>query len=221
MGKRGPKPKSEKSFRWSPELAYAIGLIATDGCLYNDGRHINFTTKDLQLARTFKRCLGLKNKIGYKNSGFKKNGRYHVVQFGNIGFYNFLVKIGLTPAKSKTIGRISTPYKYIPDLLRGLFDGDGSFYSYYDPRWKTSFLFYLIFISSSKEHLLWLQCILKKRLGVMGHGIIAPYSGAYQLKFAKTEARKIINTMYYKLNLPCLERKRKKIHNALAIDNNK
>lgn len=221
MGKRGPKPKSEKSFTWSPELVYAIGLIATDGCLYNDGRHINFTTKDLQLARTFKQCLNLQNKIGSKNSGYGNKRSYYVVQFGNIGFYNFLIKIGLTTAKSKTIGKILIPKKYIPDLIRGLFDGDGSFYYYYDPRWKSSFLFYLSFASASKNHLLWLQGLLKKRLGVIGHGIIAPYKGVYQLKFAKAESRKIIKMLYYKSNLPCLERKREKVHNALIIDNKK
>jgi len=220
MGKRGPKPKSEKLFCWSSRLAYAIGLIATDGCLYNDGRHISFTTKDLQLVKTFKRCLNLKNKIGSKNSGFGKEKKYYVLQFGDVGFYNFLNKIGLTPTKSKTIGGILTPQKYLPDLIRGLFDGDGSFYSYYDPRWKSSFMFYLIFCSSSKNHLFWLQNILTKCLGVKGHGIIAPYGGAYQLKFGKTESRKIIKMMYHKPNLPCLERKRKKIHNALIIDNN-
>ncbi|MBU2540255.1 hypothetical protein KJ786_03805 [Patescibacteria group bacterium] len=46
--------------RWSQNISYAVGLLATDGCLYNDGRHIDFTSKDIQLIKTFKACLNLK-----------------------------------------------------------------------------------------------------------------------------------------------------------------
>src|SRR3989338_4553102 len=36
-----PKPKLPlKDFKWSPELAYVVGLLVTDGCLSSDGRHI-------------------------------------------------------------------------------------------------------------------------------------------------------------------------------------
>ncbi|MFA5355413.1 MAG: hypothetical protein WC302_01615 [Candidatus Paceibacterota bacterium] len=72
--------------RWSPNLAYAVGLIATDGCLSIDGRHLNITSKDIQLLKTFKKCLGLKNKRGFKSSGFLKE-EYPRLQFGNILFY--------------------------------------------------------------------------------------------------------------------------------------
>ena len=39
---------------WSPEFAYAIGLLVTDGSLSKDGRHINFSSMDLP-------CLGRKH----------------------------------------------------------------------------------------------------------------------------------------------------------------
>ena len=48
--------------KWNSNLAYAIGLIATDGNLSKDKRHILFTTTDRQLANTFKKCLDIKNK---------------------------------------------------------------------------------------------------------------------------------------------------------------
>lgn len=66
------KPKRTKEIKWSPEIAYAVGLIATDGCLSIDGRHLDFTSKDIQLLETFKKCLELKSKIGFKNSSFSK-----------------------------------------------------------------------------------------------------------------------------------------------------
>jgi len=39
--------KGEVKIQWSPNLAYAIGLIATDGCLGRDKKYIDFTSKDL------------------------------------------------------------------------------------------------------------------------------------------------------------------------------
>src|SRR5688572_7752865 len=43
---------------WSSELAYAIGLIATDGWLSSDGRHVGFVSADKELVETFLRCVG-------------------------------------------------------------------------------------------------------------------------------------------------------------------
>lgn len=218
MGLRGPKPKPREQIQWSQKIAYAVGLIATDGCLYNDGRHINFTSKDLKLINTFKNCLGLKNKISTKRGGFNKNSQCYFVQFGNVSFYQFLIDTGLMPAKSKTMGAITIPKKYLPDLIRGLFDGDGSFYSYYDKRWKSSFLFYITFVSASKRHLDWLRKVIRQLVSIDGHGVDLPHGGVYQLKYAKKEAIKLIKTLYYSKDVPCLERKREKVYNALIIN---
>ena len=53
MGKRGPKPKGKVKIAWSPQFAYAIGLLVSDGNLSPDGRHINFTTTDVELIELF------------------------------------------------------------------------------------------------------------------------------------------------------------------------
>lgn len=42
------KPKG-KPVKWSPKIAYAVGLITTDGSLSKDGRHIDLTSKDRRL----------------------------------------------------------------------------------------------------------------------------------------------------------------------------
>ena len=78
---------------WCAELAYAIGLIATDGNLSKDGRHINFTSKDKQLAGLFAKCLNLQTKITMKGNGFGKEKKYYFVQFGDKNFYRFLEKL--------------------------------------------------------------------------------------------------------------------------------
>ena len=71
MGKRGPKPKYEINLKWRPNLAYAVGLLVTDGNLSKDGRHIIFVSKDIQQINNFNKCLGIKPKIGKTISGYK------------------------------------------------------------------------------------------------------------------------------------------------------
>ncbi|MDD5145498.1 MAG: LAGLIDADG family homing endonuclease [Candidatus Pacebacteria bacterium] len=208
--------KKEGEIKWSSNLAYVIGLISTDGSLSKDGRHIDFTSKDLQLINTFKNCLGLKNKIGFKNSGFSEK-KYPRIQFGNVKLYNWLLSIGLTPKKSKTLGKIKIPGKFFADFLRGFFDGDGCTYNYWDPRWKSSFMIYISFYSSSLTYLEWLRNTSEKILGIKGR--IKKSKGVWNLCYAKKESRILFSRMYHRKNLPCLERKYNKIKNAIKIDN--
>lgn len=215
--KRGTKPQGKVKIKWSANFAYAIGLLVADGCLYNDGRHLSLTTNDLEQVENFKKCLELKVKVGNTTSGIKKQNCLRI-QFGDVIFYKFLLRIGLTPAKSKTIGDIEIPDEYIFDFLRGSFDGDGTFYSYWDKRWKSSHVFYLEFTSASHIHLKWIRSKLNELLKISGHVTKAQKSSVYQLKYAKKEALVIIKKMYYNPRVVCLSRKRIKIEKALEIE---
>ena len=215
------KTKLPITTKWSPNLAYIIGLIATDGCLSKDRRHIDFTSKDIDQIRTFKKCLGIKNKIGYKVSGYSDKW-YPRIQFGDINFYNFLLDIGLTPAKSKTLGSLKIPRKYFFDFLRGCFDGDGSIHAYWDKRWHSSYMYYSSFVSASLDHLEWLEKSIYKLAKT--EGFINKSSGkiarAYQLKYAKSASKVLFKKMYYSDNLPLLKRKYLKFKKFLDIDLN-
>ncbi len=218
MDKRGIKPKGKVKINWSTDLAYAIGLIVSDGCLYNDSLHICFTSKDMEQIENFQKCLGIKDiKIGKTFSKDKERFGYRV-QFGDVLFFKFLVSIGITPAKSKTIGILKVPDKYFFDFLRGSFDGDGTFYSYWDKRWKSSHMFYLEFISASKEHIDWIRSKLKDKLGIFGHVTKTASGGVFQLKYAKKESLQVIDKMYYNPRVVCLSRKKEKINKALFIE---
>ena len=110
------KRLSKVKIKWTPDFAYAIGLITTDGNLSSDGRHLNLTSKDEALIVSFKKCLGIKNKVSKKGSGTSIDKKYFLVQFGDINFYDFLLSIGLTPAKSKTMSKVSIPKIYFDKL---------------------------------------------------------------------------------------------------------
>jgi len=217
MGKRGPKPKGKVDIRWSSDFSYAIGLLVTDGSLSKNGRHINLTSKDLEMIKNFLRALKVDAHIGRKSNGANKERRYYVVQIGDVLFFNFLKTIGLMPNKTKVIREVTVPQKYFRDFLRGHFDGDGSVYSYFDPRWRSSFMFYSSFVSASKNHINWLRSLIFKNVGTAGNISRAQGTSCYQLKYAKKESIGIFRFMYYKRSVRCLSRKRLKVEKILSI----
>jgi len=217
MEKRGPKPKRIINEKWNANLAYAIGLITTDGCLSKDGILIDLTSKDREQLLNFSKCLGVNFNIG--NKWNRKGDECLRIQFKNRIFYDFLLSIGLTPRKSLTMGKLSIPNGYFFDFLRGCFDGDGTFYSYWDKRWRSSHMFYLEFISGSKKHIDWLREEIYNRIGASGYIGKDNKSSVFQLKYAKREAVEIINKMYYNRRVVCLSRKRLKIEKALVTEN--
>lgn len=219
MGKRGPKPKG-KEVIWSPDLAYVTGLITTDGCLSSDQRHLSLVSKDQEQLEHVRDILGLKVKIGAHQSGRRRpNESCQSIQWGDVTFYDFLLSIGLMPAKSKRMGALLVPDEFFFDFLRGHHDGDGSFYSYFDPRWKSSFMFYLSFISASAPHITWLQETVQRLSGVKGHRVYTGREGhkIHSIRYAKAEALQILKKMYPNQGLICLSRKRLKIEEALRI----
>lgn len=215
MGKRGPKPKGKVEIKWSPNFAYAIGLLVSDGNLSPDGRHITFTSKDLELIELFQRALDIKIHVGKKSSGAKETKKYFVTQFSDVLFYEFLLQIGLMPNKSKIISEVKVPQQLFFDFLRGSFDGDGCTYSYLDPRWKSSFMFYTTFVSASRTHILWLQENIETHLQIRGHITTNRTRAVYQLKYAKSDSLKLLKRMYLGGNVLHLGRKRLKIETML------
>lgn len=214
------RPLNKIKIKWSSSFAYAIGVIVTDGNLSPDGRHINITSKDKEMVKTIAVCLGAKNRIGRKSRGGSSKKEYFVLQFGDVIFYAFLMSIGIMPKKSKTIGILKIPSRFFFDFLRGHFDGDGTFFSYWDPRWKSSFMFYTEFLSASRTHIVWLQREIEKRLNICGHITTNKKHQIFHLKYAKRESLILLKEMYYDSHVTCLERKRKKIKQVLKIDRN-
>lgn len=217
-----PKAKlPDKDFEWTPELAYVIGLLATDGNLSKDGRHIIMRSCDIQLLKTFKKCLNLSNRIEETfYNGWGKRRAYRI-QFGNVQLYRWLLKIGLTPRKTYTIGKLEIPDKYFADFIRGHLDGDGSIWTYKD-YWNTfknpKYIYtrlWIRFISASRIHIEWIRENIYRLLSIKGHlGERKPWrndqtTSLWEVKFAKQDSIKLLSWLYYNSDVPCLIRKRK------------
>lgn len=196
---------SKVKIQWSPDFAYAIGLIATDGNLSKDSRHLNMTSKDKDLIGIFKKCLLLNNKIGCKAREKSKIRKYFQIQFGDKNFYEFLLSLGLTPAKSKTIGLLNIPPKHFADFLRGCIDGDGNIDIHNHPESQHLQLRVRLF-SASLKFLEWIKDELAKQLELRG-GWLENYSAVHVLSFGKSDSVKLLNFIYYNKRISCLRRK--------------
>jgi len=158
--------------RWSPEMAYVVGLTATDGCLIRSRKAINFKSADREQVETFLRVLGRTNHIGVGSAQF--GGTVYKTQFGDARLYEWFESVGLTPRKSLTLGAIDVPNDCLAPLVRGLLDRDGNIVY---GRWRAdtsrrSDYFYdwlrVRFYSASSAHLEWLQMRLAGALGLRG-----------------------------------------------------
>lgn len=203
---------------WSPDFSYAIGLITTDGNLSGDKRHINMTSKDEEMILNFKKCLNLKNKIGRKARGGSKIRKYFVVQFGDRNFYDFLLSIGLTPAKSKTLGSLKIPIEYFQDFLRGCIDGDGNIDIHKHPESRHLQLRIRIY-SASPPFLEWIKGEVAKNFGIKKGWIEIKNDGrsAHVLSYGKADSIKILKLMYYEKSITYLKRKYLKAEQFMRI----
>jgi hypothetical protein len=76
------------------------------------------------LVETYLGLLGRSNRI--LEARTRKGARVFVTQFHDSRLYEWFKSIGLTPRKSLTLCGFVVSDRYLPHLLRGLMDGDGS-----------------------------------------------------------------------------------------------
>lgn len=182
------------------DLWYVVGLLATDGNLSKDGRHILITSKDCDHLLAVRSALKLNVKLGKKSRGYSKEKKYGVLQFGDVAFYRFLQDVGLTQKKSLTLGPIKVPDKYFRDFLRGVIDGDGNIQrtihkSNRNVQWN------LRLVSGSSIFLPWIQKMIQRSVNIQGKLYIRPaHKGRnplYILKYGKFAAKVILRECYY------------------------
>jgi DNA-binding CsgD family transcriptional regulator len=184
--------------RWTPGLAYAVGLLTADGNLSRETNTVAFYSTDWEQILNFRACLQLgeitkileRDREGYK--------RLYTVPFCDRAFRAFVDKVGLMPNKSKKLGRLAIPRQVFVDYCRGCWDGDGSWYIERD----NSEYLHTNLTSASRPFLEWVKRVIKAQTGL--HGGI---SGT-QLYYNGPKAVALGRWMYYAPGLPVLSRKR-------------
>jgi hypothetical protein len=190
-------------------LWYTIGLIATDGNLSPNKRHINITSKDRGILILIKKALGIpNNKVGRKGRGGDPDKKYSYLQFSDVHFYRFLESIGLTRKKSLTLSPLKIPQGYYIDFLRGVIDGDGNMQKTVHTS-NRNIQWTLRIVSGSPYFLPWIKDNVERIFELTGKSYVRKDKGKnplHILKYGKFAAKIILRRCYYK---SCLTMPRK------------
>lgn len=196
------------------EWWYLAGLIATDGCLSKSGRHVILVAKDREFLEMIRgRCL-ITNKVCEHING--RGQLSHGINICGRSYWEALVGMGLTPAKSKTLGTLKVPDRVFLDFFRGVVDGDGSIRRWTHPgnggeQWS------LRVFSASPPFLEWLKTTLLRLVGIDGR-IHQGHDGVWVLKYGKLAAQRVLRECYDE-GVPALARKRKLALSCAAAEN--
>ena len=207
-------------------MAYVLGFFTADGNMIKNkrGAHfISFYNTDKKILKNIKEIMGVAHKLSLRPRRSKKHKDSYRLQIGSKEIFNDLLRLGLTPAKSKTLDLPIVPDKYFPDFLRGYFDGDGcissGIYRRKD-RNSTKFLLASHFTSGSKVLLDSLLNKLRKTLATKTGFIYAKNRG-FDLTLSINDSKKLFDLMYENLkNNLFLERKFNKFRKAIKLSNN-
>ena len=121
---------------WTPEMAWVLGVILTDGHFgvsNNKGvRRLYIAQKEPELLEKIRKIMNSNHKIILRPQTDKTN-KMHFLSFTNEKIYNSLIKLGMSPKKSSILKfPQDIPNECIRHFLRGCWDGDGSFYYEYN-----------------------------------------------------------------------------------------
>ena len=188
--------------QWTPSLAYVVGLVTTDGCLKTDQPNVvDFSSTDKELVNLYQQCLGI---FAHEISIQQRTGSYLLsVKISDPNYRAFLTNLGLTPAKSRTLGPLSIPDTVFPDFLRGCIDGDGSVWI---TRAQGRPLLGIQIASGSETFIRWLQQTVTRLTGLISHIYKRPHR--WDLRFNTRYAAALCEWIYYSSDVPCLSRKR-------------
>lgn len=200
---------------WSDDMAYIVGLTATDGCLLTGRRVINFKSEDRQLVETYLGVLGRTNRIRDEKT-HKPNGVVYTTQFGDSRLYEWFRSVGLTPRKSLTLGAISAPDRFIVPLARGLMDGDGGIANFVHAPTVGAYPNYryerviVSFNSASRPHLEWLRSRIQRVIGEHGSLNVRRVKSRrdmFSLRYGKYASLNLLQLFYADPDAPRLVRK--------------
>ncbi len=177
---------------WSRNMAYLFGFWFADGCIYR-GQMFDITVhkKDKYILKKFADELGFEGKLyDYVDRQAAR------INFSCKVIHDDIIALGGKECKSLDCKFPDVPRRYLPDFIRGYFDGDGCVCLCKNNRLQASFA------SGSPEFLEDLHSILKEEAGIVGGS-----QSKWSLSFGKRDSLLLGRYMYK--NEPELYLKRK------------
>jgi len=213
--------KVNKDFfkKWTPEMAYVLGFLFADGNIIYTKRNTWFWSiqiTDKEILEKIKMEINSSHIIS-KRKNIENHKQLYRLQIGSKDMCNDLIRLGLTPKKSKTILLPAIPKKYFPDFLRGYFDGDGGIWVGLKNKNQKSknHTISTFFTSGSIDFLISLKCILTKN-GLLGGSLVKKERG-FDLKYSVKDSLILYKIMYNSKCSLFLRRKKDKFEKYIAM----
>lgn len=133
---------------WSPQMAWLLGLLFTDGCIVEEGNGLRacpgqsvvLTSMDRDMLENVRTHLKSTRPIRKKVQSYDKTKHIYSFDFYRKKMRDDLQKLGLIQRKSLTMKFPNVPEEYMRHFIRGCWDGDGSVYIGKDNRVNASFV---------------------------------------------------------------------------------
>lgn len=155
------------------EAAYWLGFLYADGCLTKEGSvNLLLHSKDVAHLEKFRCFLESNSAIHVRQEKIRKDGEVIRLQdtckirINNINLYFYLDRLGCTPKKTSTLTfptKDQVPEIFLPDFIRGFFDGDGSVY--YSNGGKRKYYKYAISFTSTEKFIKSLSMEIERLIG--------------------------------------------------------
>lgn len=192
-----------------PEQAYWLGFLMADSSISGNEIALYLSNKDRSIVENFTECLESNYPIKTVKGSGKNIGKEYVrVRLKSSYTVNKLIFHGIVPCKTgkEIFPKSCVDFKF--DFLRGLLDGDGTI-GLLQTEHEGCVRFFSI-CSSSLE-------FLNSLKQIYGYGKI--YQPSKSLNTWNIHGMNLLyelyNNIYYKLDLICLERKKKKFEELL------
>lgn len=191
--------------KWSESMAYVLGLWWADGWIYKNRMGIIQHKADSYLLRDILKQMG-------SDYGLGSNRRHNcmTIEIYSSTIVESIKKLGGLERKSLTIGFPRVPIKYLPDFIRGLWDGDGCIT--FD---KNKKCFLASFVGASKKMIIAFLSKLREEIPDLRGALSTRGKGEkrkndlYVISFSKNDTVRLGRYMYrgYKKKQMGLKRK--------------
>ncbi|KYC67183.1 LAGLIDADG family homing endonuclease [Heyndrickxia coagulans] len=183
---------------WTPDMAYVLGFILTDGCVV--GTTFSISQKDLTILQRINDAM----KSNYPIRKHKNGKSYlYTLMIHRKEMVEDLLALGITERKSLTVVLPEVPAEFMPHFVRGVIDGDG---------WVHENGYTMSVTSGSKRFAYALHGEFNRR-GFNSR--VKRDSGVYRIFVSGKESmRKLGGWLYADCGVLCLERKRVRFPDA-------
>ena len=180
--------------KWSQKMAYVLGLLMTDGCLSRAKRgsyRLSLCLNDGELLQKVAKAMGSDHAVALS----KHQEGLYIFIVGREKLTQALMRLGMTPRKSRNLEFPDVPGEYLGSFIRGVFDGDGCVFL--DPN-SRHYPLRTNFGSASKNFIRELEATLKA-LGLPERNIYAqPAKNGffYSIKYGHKDSQKLFAILY-------------------------